>query len=380
MSNRNNRHTSQQGVVSIFVVIFSTLLITIVTISFVQLMIRNQQEAATADLSASAYDSALAGVEDAKQAIVTYNNCQADSSKPNCLSIINSLNDGTKCNAVAGGLGQGVDDNYKGSGVGDEALNQAYTCAKLLLDTPDYIDELTRDGQHIVPLKAVDPAAVTTLQIEWSGRDDTMENGAFTYGSNDPSLPLPTNKEGDQWAPSRPPIVEAQFMQLKSDLSAIDNEHRTLTLYPIELDSKTITSLSFDDDLRKSSTNKPYQVDCKKTLVDTDYACRALITLPANSKLDANRQSFLRIATRYNSAHYRISMLNTSGTIVKFDNVQPEADVTGRAGDVFRRVSARITPAAGLYPEAAVDINGNLCKTFFVTGSSAYYEPGACTP
>lgn len=359
-------HQSERGVVSIFVVIFSALLITIVTVGFVQLMVRNQQEASTADLSESAYDSAMAGVEDAKRAIVEYNNCIAVFST-GCDNIIRSL-DSNECSAVAGGLGENTSD-YKGTIVGGVALNQSYTCAKVTLDTVDYIDELMRDSQHLVPLKGV--TGFTSIEIEWAGQDDASESGDFSFGnSGDISLPQVT-----EWSPSRPAIIEVQLIQLRDNLDGINNDHRTLTLYPSRVG---VNDLSFGDDVRYEplSQSGPRAIACEETLTVRNYSCRARILVPT----DIANQSFLKIATRYNSTNYRLSLLDSSGSTVRFDNVQPEADVTGRAGDVFRRVSARITSGSGLYPEAAVDISGNLCKTAFVTGHPDYYEAGECQP
>lgn len=67
--------------------------------------------------------------------------------------------------------------------------------------------------------------------------------------------------------------------------------------------------------------------------------------------------------------------------LVQFNGVQPEVDSTGRASDLFRRVSARIETASNVvYPGAAVDIHGNFCKTFRVTDRLQDYDAGACTP
>jgi hypothetical protein len=92
------------------------------------------------------------------------------------------------------------------------------------------------------------------------------------------------------------------------------------------------------------------------------------------------------LSALYNGAHYQVELLK-AGTPVLFDHVQPEVDSTGRANDMFRRVKSRIEFKSDFtYPEAAIDIEGDLCKNFIVTdkdpaaGETFGYNSPSCTP
>jgi len=87
------RGIRQSGAVSLFAVIFGAMLLTIVTIGFMRLMIMDQRQSSNNDLSQSAYDAALAGVEDAKRVV--------RAAQTGNIQAVGVLNGPINCNMVA---------------------------------------------------------------------------------------------------------------------------------------------------------------------------------------------------------------------------------------------------------------------------------------
>jgi hypothetical protein len=364
--------------VSLFVVIFATLLITIVTVSFVRIMIKGQQQATSTDLSQSAYDSALAGVEDAKRALLRYEAICNSGDAAECAATKSKINLST-CNTAVTTL-EGIQESageVKVETGGGNSLNQAYTCVKVKLDTPDYLGYLDFDEGKLIPLAG--DSAFDSITIEWFNMADLGENNTAI---NLPALGLGTPLFAkSNWLTNRPPIIKAQLMQFSSNgflLSDFNNEGNlenntdTLFLYPSMI---VASPTSFGEDNHKQLLNSPVEVNCKSDIAAVTWACSATITLPRPIGL-GNRNAFLNLTALYNKTHYHV-VLSDSATnqVVKFNAVQPEVDSTGRANDLFRRVLSRIEMRGMFpYPEAAVDTNGNLCKDFLVTDSSIDYD------
>jgi len=133
---------------------------------------------------------------------------------------------------------------------------------------------------------------------------------------------------------------------------------------------------------RRAGTDAPQPTKCNASFDTSQYACTTTITLPNPVGGNANnRTAFLRLTALYNAAHYSIR-LKSGGNYVNFNRVQPEVDSTGRANDVFRRVEARVELKGDFtYPEAAIDMQGNLCKNFTVTDAEdGFNGTTSCTP
>lgn len=383
----NNR---QSGAVSIFIVIFTALLITVVTVSFVRIMLRDQQQATMTDLSQSAYDSALAGVEDAKRALSTF----YASSGAQAAQYEGVLQSG-ECSSVSqilydtGDVAETLVQSTQGQ---DESLDQAYTCVIVSLQTDDYLGELGVDETSVVPLNAAND--FDRVRVEWFSNDDVSDDVTeFTVPtlSESSSMQLP---EQATWNVTRPPLLEVQLIQTGSSftldqfdaMASGQSNTNTLSLYPQAL--STSPAHRFVDNVRRSSVATGLEgVRCLENVnsaaAEADnwgrYSCRATITVP-DAAGGGRGAAYLRLTPRYNAAHYKVSLYN-GNELVQFDGAQPEVDSTGRANNLFRRVTARIEPGGTvIYPSGAVDIQGNFCKTFRVSDDTADYQAGSCTP
>jgi Tfp pilus assembly protein PilX len=385
-----NKKGQEYGAISLFIVIFTTLLVTVITISFVRIMLSDQRQATAADLSQSAYDSAQAGVEDAKRALLYYQSeCAKSGAKcADALTLIGS----TVCNAalthVVGDVsGQEVlvkkDDT-------DNALQQAYTCVKINLQTDDYIGVLDQDESKLIPLVGTEP--FDEIYLEWfSSKDLQGQNTKADIPVFSAEAPPPLLSQSD-WTsaatPNRPPIMRAQLMQFSSDegfvLSDFDGNEsaagksntNTLFLYPSTVID---TEKFFVSNTRKVATS-PTQISCNPDLGSGGYACSVSIKLPEPIN-GGGRTAYLRLSALYKKTNYRLTLLK-SGIKVNFNGVQPEIDSTGRANDLFRRVRSRVElgNAAFPYPDAAVDITGDFCKDFLITDKTTNYSSSCVVP
>lgn len=408
----------QSGAVSLFVVIFATLLITVVTVSFLRLMVNDQSQASKNDLSQSAYDSAQAGVEDAKRALIRYQTVCANDGATACDQLATKINTASCNNALelSGVIPAGSSDAtgqagktgevrvQQSSSSGDQALDQAYTCVTIQLNTDDYVGSLSVNASSLVPLIGV--SDFNTVKVEWFSPEDLGTSA--NSGSNQISLtgPLPSQPLLDQasWPINRPSILRTQMMQYGSDgftlgsfdatTSSNQSNANTLFLYPTS--SVTASSEAFATrDLRRTSVggdtpidqrgDTPLPVHCQSNLSAGGFACSETLTLPDLIGSGA-RKGFLRLTPLYNAAHFRVTLLNGSAP-VQFSSVQPAIDSTGRANDIFRRVVSRVDliDTSFPYPDGAVDLSsgtgssGGFCKDFAVTDTS-YISSNECTP
>lgn len=404
---QHTRTSNQSGAVSLFVVIFAMLLLTIITMSFVRLMISDQQRASNVDLSQSAFDSAQAGAEDAKRALIWYQKrCQVSEAacelaktaitSPNC-------NTGLRASGVISGLATDKSEVLvqQNTSTVDKDLDQAYTCVKMEVDTDNIEATIPKGGSRLIALRGV--SQFDQVRLSWfSSEDLTIPTDPVDVSMESPDKPLFSIAD---WSANRPPIMRAQMMQVGKTFTLSDfdrtvgaagnqsSNSNALFLYPVRANSGNTFASFVDRDVRKASndpnevplpdskSDTPLATRCQPTVTSGNFSCSIVLHLPFPINGDKNdRTAFLRLATYYNGAKVRVELLDSAMPgVVNFKGVQPRIDSTGRANDMFRRIETRVelTDPTFPYPDAAVDISGNFCKDFSVTDSASI--AGACT-
>jgi Tfp pilus assembly protein PilX len=403
----------RRGSASIYIVVFTTLLVSVITLGFVRIILSEARQTSNYDLSQSAYDSALAGIEDAKIALLKYHDClSTDNTRyADCATIVSSMQNGDQdCDTVRLMLGRdGIDDketfiesstNDNGDTVISE-MDQAYTCVLLTEITPDYLTQL--DGINrvrMIPLRT-DPDKIddlSSIEFRWFSLDDGGLGSLSNDKSSDSNKAGYYTKDIGDWfpaitsaqAPSPPPVV-LELIQVTEDgfyLSDLntnkdDQTNRgTLVLYPSligvkKIDNSSSVGLAASAD---KSINNPVAVNCSTI---NEYQCGLTITLPkprsrpeAGSSTNRNPGSvFLKVTLPYGAptTNIKVTLNDSAENLLQFVGVQARVDSTGRTSDLFRRLEARIELVDTYFPfpEFAVSLSGggdsDLDKNFWVT-------------
>lgn len=367
----------KKGAVSIFAVIFSTLLLTVLTVSFMSLMISAQQRAINSDLSQSAYDSALAGVEDAKRVVRACANGNVDA--------CSALEAASDCQVVARAEVNGSVDQPEtviaSNSSSGQSFDQAYTCVNIAMDSVDYLFEAQSGRAHVVPLRATRP--IKKITIEWFTLEDNNNAPARTPTSSPASsTSLPPIAS---WNSSAPSLIRAQLITPGESfsLSSLDesSSSRTLFLRPATMSNGTTSGMptaniqvSQAAQPRATSGDGAYAnsvspVVCSSSYANNGFSCSVTLDLADDQVIStgASNNALLRIDSLYKGANVRVTLHSQDGAEIKFDNVQPVVDSTGRASTLFRRVEARLRMGTDFpYPSYVADVQNNLCKNFSV--------------
>ncbi|MBQ3309086.1 hypothetical protein IJG78_00220 [Candidatus Saccharibacteria bacterium] len=425
---------TKSGAVSFYIVIFLTLIFGVITLSFVRIVINEANESSNTDLYNSAYDSALAGIEDAKIALIKYHDCisqgavaNAAAAQNTCPRIVYDMEDAiakNSCDVVQRVLArdqEGVDDaaanpdgqrdvivqetqSITSDGNASE-MEQAYTCVKITEENDDYLTTLDASSDtRIIPLHSADLQAARAIEIKWY----SAANGTSYNFMGDGNMILQRNRSNSY----TPPVLAVDLFQSDTngdgvcgggydsltpcfsvgELSVNNNnssgtDHAVLLFRPKSGNDRNFISAATVLDHSDKHDNGPISVQCNS---NGDYACTATIEIPPTFRntTPATATSFLKIASPYGRPDADVSVRlctgienNACNGYTKLTGVQAAIDSTGRANDLYRRVEVRVelVDLYYPYPEAAVFLNGEDAtdKNFFVTRNCRAADNGA---
>lgn len=364
-----------RGGVSMFIVIITMTLITIITASFLRLMVRDQQMASVQDLTQSAYDSAQAGVEDTKRFVEDYmRNCGGVTRAANCDNYEAVFNDNS-CYAI-GRLGVGNNSGetiIRSSSGGGADLNQAYTCLKVNNIAPNFLVKIEEGSSKLIPLKG--DGVFNKVKISWHNNED----GDVDNPTSSSAL---TNKGGYGNIPA---TVAATFLGYRKGQTNIDEKeinssfsgdgvglsrriyHPSLVGVSADI-LPTNRSVQNSSDINSNFETNIAEAECSD-VADRAYKCAIEVNLGGN--IDSGSiDAFLSISTIYRGANIKVELFNDSN-LVNFKDAQFVVDSTGRANDQFRRVESRVEVVGGLddLPNAALYVGGgeDFCKQYRIT-------------
>lgn len=414
--NMNRMFTkTKRGGASMFIVMFTIIILSIITLSFTRLVLAEATKTSNTDLSQSAYDSALAGIEDAKIAILRYHACidqgYTRNSGGECGDIIRNMQDGIKdndCSTVQKVLKREQDsennsvviqETQSSTDAGNNAnMLQAYTCVTIKEDLEDYRTTLTSSSRlRIIPIRSANINNIGFIQLKWFSRANLQhQKDSGLSGSNGYNF---CDKTVNTFYPSgicenkqqSPPVITARLIQTDkefdlSELSVSKASDQTdtgqMTFIP------TLKGDNYDSYYNASSwgesANKgENQAKMARCFTAREWICTISFQIPKTfNGSDTNRNeanTYLLISMPYGSpeSDVSVSMYNKNGITAAnrydFTGVQARVDSTGRANDLYRRVEARIelVDTYFAYPEFEITMTGSgndvINKSFYTT-------------
>ncbi len=409
---KHTRINFKSGATSFYVVAISTLILVILATSFATAIMAEIVRSANDDLAQSAYDSALAGIEEAKLAYANYQNCINRGEKEaedmeslkdgeiSCPEIIYWMNH-PDCDMVARILGRisdtdaGREINLEETATGstNENLDQAYTCVEVNVSPQDVYGTLSISSPFkIINVDNIHSPDIDSVILRWHVNKNDQQI-AYTNIIDDKKVGFPSvTKIGNFPTPA---TIAFQVIQTSSEgftfgqLSGASSSGASdrATMYFVPTGNKDLANASavnsananyiglYDGNknivskYQVSSTNNhqknyPYLVYCD-TDKPEDFACSVQIDLPKpinGEERDNDTFAFI-LSLPYVGATTQFSLNYLCyGAACTFDRnysggdtisaKQIVIDSTGRANDMYKRMEVRLDA------ESPAQING----------------------
>lgn len=375
----------RKGAASFYIVAFSTLILVIIAASFTAIVLSEMVRSANDELSQSAYDAALAGVEDAKVAFANYQECLTKNDNFTVQGIkcgeIKSMMNEPNCDMVGKILGRGsggevlIEESSSVNGGVENNMQQAYTCVKINTVLSSYISSIDENNMtRAVGVKLGNNVAterIEDIKISWYSTKDSKNNQKYNFANYaSGKIEFPAGGNGSLVA--TPPVISVGIIQTGesfslNDFTRTDGGTNRGTVFLVPVNSKTYARGSDEnvytgiwDGSRNAVTknmiiksnnqavkNVPLGVYCKdETATDSDFACSAWLEVPkpAGGVRRKDETFMVTVSLPYEqpSTSFSLEFYDEAGNILALSGMQIEIDSTGRANNLYRRVLARL--------------------------------------
>lgn len=392
-SNKNFK----KGGVSIFIVIVVGVLVSIMSASFLRLMFRDQEQASKLDLSQSAYDSAQAGVEDAKRFLRIFRSACGSSGTGdfegvhhNCNAMRDAIQSDSCYVLATAGIGNAngetiIQTNSAGGVSRDVNLNQAYTCVKIKMNTADFLGRTNDGTPSVINLRGTE--AFNRVRIRWHSRENMTNGNSISLDSLSNPSSRPNINTRNWRSQNRPAILKAQFYgyvpgsggsssNMDTPYPDDGNGASEMLFYPTDRTSALSSNKSRMPTVRRNYLSSDATTDytftkCSETMdVNSNtYACETTVDIGRNVR--PSDVLYLRLTPLMNDSNFKVELLN-GDRVVDFAGIQPKVDSTGRANTQLRRVESRIgfndtNFPVPLFSAQTENESEPLCKDFSVT-------------
>ena len=344
----------ETGAASLLVVMFMTIILTIVTIGFLRIALNEQRISTDDDLTSRAFFEAESGIEDARRAIQeTLSGTLTDAQ-------LNADN----CDVPTPARYTDVLSSTAEFDIG-------YSC--MLIDyTPESIrSDLSSANQtrqyQIIPInEGGGTTNIRNIRLQWH-MDAPAPTGDGDVGAgvnlrgNQTNIPRYGN-----W--SFPAMMHVSFINYPAgNFGRADIIDSDMWISPGNGSGSTNPQRIFNgggsNSINPSVDGEVLVASCANN--NNDFSCTMdffFNSLPPSRRLE------VRITNLYRPTSLEMTMTAVNGDPLLFDEAQAVVDVTGRAGAVYRRVEAVLdlsTP--DLLPEFAIQTASDICKDFAFT-------------
>ncbi len=341
------QYRSDAGVVALITSIIVGLLLVVITTSAIALMSNELRQATDYDQSIKAYYAAEAGAEDAMAHIrrAVANNQTIDSVlSDDCATYTSSKSDLSGDNTVS------------------------YTCQIVSMASNNLTGQLDPEESAQIDLTSI--TDFSKLVISWN-----KPSAGDPSGFN-PNVPLgfpritPINKWENPAGKPLPAVIEATFIAYPRDVDfgADDIKTKTVVIKPGNTGSTVDLSTATELESAHCIPGGGVLYSCSLDFSNVD--------LWAETEPPSGYYYVVRLHARYASTNYQFQVRNAAGVLVKIPKTHLVIDVTGKAGDVFRRVRLQAPLTDQPFVNFVILSDEDICKVLTVTDPTAAPEDG----